>query len=511
MNIHLKKICVPGSPILILALLALSASVGAAASCPDLASAQLEHARIDSAALEAPGQFVPPGGMGSGPSVYSNLPEFCRVTATLTPSPDSNIKIEVWMPTENWNGKYQAVGNGGWAGSISYTAMAEALERGYATSSTDTGHVGGRGQFALGHPEKLVDYAERSVHQMALKSKMLIEDFYGRAPQYSYFVGCSTGGKQGLTEAQRYPNDFDGIVAGAPANYMIHLHLWSIYVNNLAHRTPASFLDAKDLQVLKAGVMAQCDALDGVEDGVLGNPHECHFDPQLVACESASSQNCLNPPKVVTARSAYTPAKTATGQLVFPSFEPGSEASWTFLMGKKANDIPADTFRYVIFKDPAWDPTTLDLNVDTEKADKIDNGLNNAIDPNLTPFFKHGGKLLMYHGWNDGLIAPGNSINYYNSVAAKLGGVSKIDNNMRLFMVPGMDHCRGGDGPNSFDAVSVIEQWREEQKAPTEIIASHRTDGEVDRTRPLCKYPEVAVYNGSGSTDDAANFSCRVQ
>lgn len=489
---------------------------GLAATCESLASLKLPDTQITSAAVIAPGAFEVPGaangkgGKGKGPNPYANLPSFCRVTATLTPSKDSDIKVEVWLPTNNWNGKYQAVGNGGWAGTISYTAMATAIERGYATSSTDTGHVGGRGTFALDHPEKLIDYAYRSEHEMAVKSKSVIESFYGSPIRYAYWVGCSTGGKQGLTEAQRYPNDFDGIVAGAPANYMIHLHAWSLWVYQAVHKTPNSFLENAHLQTLHAAALKACDALDGVTDGVIENPKKCKFDPAVTLCASGATTGCLNADQVAAAKQIYTAATNPRNKAeIFPPLEPGSEMSWGILAGKNPADVAADTFRFVMFKDPNWDAMKLDF-ADIDKFDKIDNGLNNAINPDLSTFFGHQGKLLMYHGWNDQLIAPGNSINYYNSVAKKLGGVSRIDQSMRLFMAPGMQHCNGGDGPNSFDALTLMEQWVEQGKAPDKMIASHSTQGQVDRTRPLCVYPATAVYNGSGDTNDAANFSCKL-
>ncbi len=488
---------------------------GIAATCDSLASLKLQDATITSAAVVAPGAFQVPsadgkGGKGKGPNPYAALPSFCLVTATLTPSKDSDIKVEVWLPAAGWNGKYQAVGNGGWAGTISYPAMATALASGYATSSTDTGHVGGRGTFALDHPEKLIDYAYRSEHEMVVKAKSVIERFYGSPIRYSYWVGCSTGGKQGLTEAQRYPNDFDGIVAGAPANYMIHLHAWSLWVYQAVHMTPNSFLETAHLQTLHAAALKACDSLDKVTDGVIENPRRCKFDPAVTLCAAGATTNCLNADQVAAAKQIYTAATNPRNKAeIFPPLEPGSELSWGILAGRNPADVAADTFRFVMFKDPNWDAMKLDF-AEIDRFDKIDNGLNNAINPDLSKFFGHNGKLLMYHGWNDQLIAPGNSINYYNSVANKLGGVAKIDNSMRLFMAPGMNHCNGGDGPNSFDAVTLMEQWVEQGKAPGVMIASHSTQGQVDRTRPLCKYPATAVYSGSGSTNEAANFSCKL-
>lgn len=500
----------------LLSAICLGASLQAVgATCESLAGLKFADAKVDLAAVVEAGAFqepVAPGakGKGKGANPYANLPAFCRVTATLTPSKDSDIKIEVWLPTSGWNNKYEAVGGGGWAGVISYSAMAQAIARGYASSSTDTGHVGGRGTFAMDHPEKLIDYAYRSEHEMVVKAKDVIKSFYGSAPKYSYWVGCSTGGKQGLTEAQRYPMDFDGIVAGAPANYMIHLHAWSIWVYQAVHKTPNSFLAPADLQTLHAAALKACDSIDGVTDGVIENPRKCKFDPSVTACANGATTGCLNPDQITAAKQIYSAAvNPRTKAEIFPPLEPGSELQWGILAGRAPADVAADTFRFVMYKDEKWDPMSLNFDADIERADKIDNGLNNAINPDLSKFFGHKGKLLMYHGWNDQLIAPGNSINYYNSVAKKLGGVSKIDQNMRLFMVPGMAHCNGGEGPNTFDALTLMEQWVEQGKAPDQMIASRSTQGKVDRTRPLCVYPKEAVYNGSGSTDEAANFSCK--
>jgi len=532
--------------ILFLTILSVLALPSMAATCESLASLKLPNTTITMAETVAAGAFVQPGGGGrggaakgapggapvgakgdgapkgvpggggakggpGGGNAFASLPAFCRIAATLAPTPDSDIKIEVWLPVSGWNGKYEAVGNGGWAGTITYAAMGTAVGRGYASSSTDTGHVGGSANFVPGHPEKLIDYAYRSEHEMVVKSKALIEAFYGSPARYSYWVGCSTGGKQGLTEAQRYPNDFDGIIAGAPANYMIHLHVWSVWVNQVVHETPGSLLPAAKLAVLHDGVIAACDALDKVKDGVIEDPTKCHFDPKTIMCKDADGPTCLTAAQAESARKLYTaPLNPRTKKEVFPTFAPGSELAWTTLAGNTPASVATDTFRYWISNnDPNWDYMKLNLDKDVENADKIDNHLNNATDPNLKPFFGRKGKLLMYHGWNDQLIAPQNSINYYNSVVKEVGNSAK--DSMKLFMAPGMQHCNGGAGPNTFDALTLMEQWVEQGKAPEKMIASHSTQGTVDRTRPLCTYPQVAQYNGSGSTDDAANFSCKAQ
>ncbi len=489
------------------ALLVGAVSPGMAASCESLASLDLPNTTITSAALVPAGGFIAPGRVAA---MVLDLPAFCRVAATVKPTTNSEIKIEVWLPAAGWNGKYQAVGNGGWGGSIVYNDLMAALRRGYATSSTDTGHTGGSASFALGHPEKLIDYAYRSEHEMTLKAKALIEKFYGNPAKYAYWNSCSSGGKQGVTEAQRYPGDYDGIVAGAPANYMTHLQAARLWIAQAVHKDPASYIPPEKYAVIHNAVLEACDALDGVKDGLLEDPTRCHFDPAVLECKNGDGPSCLTAPQVDAAKKIYGPARNPrTGEEIFPGMEPGSELLWSRLAGPQPISLATDAFKYVIFQDPNWDYLKLNFDEDIAYADKVDAGINNAIDPNLRPFFTHGGKLLMYHGWSDQQIPPRSSVNYFNSVVKAAGGPKEAAGSVRLFMVPGMGHCGGGDGPNTFDMVSAMEQWVEKGKAPERIVAAHLTNGAADRTRPLCPYPQVAVYKGTGSTDDAANFVCK--
>jgi len=476
-------------------LFALGPAIAAAGTCESLSSLSLPNAAISSVKAEVAGA----------------LPAFCRVALTLKPSSDSDIKVEVWLPATGWNQKYEAVGNGGWAGSISYAAMEEALRQGYATSSTDTGHSGAGGNFAFHHPEKVIDYAYRSEHEMVVKAKAVIQAFYGNAPRLSYWNGCSSGGKQGLDEAQRYPGDFDGIVAGAPAVNWTGRAAQSIWVAQAVHKDEASYIPPAKYPVIHKGVLEACDALDGVKDGVLEDPRLCKFDPKTVECKGGDAASCLSAPQVEAARKIYTPlTNPRTQRLIFPAQERGSEMGWQNLAGPQPLGISNDYFKYVVFEDPNWDYRTLNFDSDIARAEKVDNGTINAMNPNLQPFFQHGGKLLQYHGWGDQQISPGSSVLYYNSVLEALGGASKVSGSYRLFMVPGMGHCRGGDGTDSFDSMKALEQWVEQGKAPEKIVASRVRNGAVDRTRPLCPYPQVASYTGSGSTDDAANFVCKV-
>jgi feruloyl esterase len=493
-------------------LLAGAAPVWAAVSCESLKSIALPDTTITLAENVGEGQFTMPAGPvrpGVPAPNLSRLPAFCRVAATLAPSKDSDIRIEVWMPAAGWNGKFQAVGNGGWNGNIVYPSLARALEHGYATASTDTGHQGASGKFALGHPEKLIDFGYRAVHEMTVKAKAIVAAYYGDGPKVSYWNGCSSGGKQGLKEAQRYPADFDGIIAGAPANNWTNQMVQGVWIAQFAHKTEGSLIPPSKYPLIHKAVLEACDALDGLKDGLLEDPGRCRFDPKVLACKGEDSAECLTAAQVETARKMYEPTKNSrTGQVIFPQMEPGGELGWAGLAGAQPFQIPVDHFRYVVFKDPEWDWHALNFDSDVALATRLDHDTIDAIDPNLKEFFGRGGKLLMYHGWNDQLIAPRNAINYYKSVMDTVGAARTTDS-MRLFMAPGMGHCSGGEGPFAFDPMNVIETWVEKGKAPDQIVAAHNTQGKPDRTRPLCPYPQIAKYKGSGSIDDAASFTCK--
>jgi feruloyl esterase len=481
--------------------------------CEQLKSLKLENAAIASAVSVAAGPFQSPATPQSPAAPGPILPAYCRVAATLTPSSDSDIKIEVWLPSlDAWNGKYLAVGGGGFVGSINYNGMASALQDGYVTSSTDTGHVGGNADFALGHPEKIVDFAYRAVHEMTIKAKAIIAAHYGRSTRLSYFSGCSTGGRQGLMEAQRYPEDFDGIIAGAPANNQAHLSAWRFNVETKAARDPANIVPAAKTTLLNRAVLGACDALDGVKDGLLTDPRMCRFDPSVLACKAGSSNDCLTGPQIEMVKMAYAPALKQNGDLIYPGLTLGGETGWALLSNPnpERNGIDFGMYGYVVHQDPNWDWRTFDIERDAQLADeKV--GYNDAINPDLSAFKARGGKLLIYHGWNDGgsggAISPLNSINYYSSVLNKMG--RNQGNWLRLFMVPGMAHCGGGPGPNQFNILAALERWRESGAAPDQIIASRVTNNRVDMTRPLCPFPEISTYKGVGSTNDATNFVCK--
>lgn len=454
-----------------------------------------------------------PANAKQAPPNFSDLPAFCRVAVTLRPSSDSDIKMEVWMPVANWNGKLEGNGNGGWTGSINPATLATGLRRNYATAMSDTGHEGGSGSFALGHPEKLIDFGYRSTHAMTVIAKEIVKAYYGREPGLAYFNGCSAGGKQGLTEAQLFPTDYNGIIAGAPGNNWTHMMAQIVWVAQAVHKNDASYIPPAKYPAIHQAVLAACDAKDGLKDGLIEDPTKCKFDPKTIQCKRNDADWCLTAPQVEAARKIYEPLlNPRTKQEIYPGFEPGSELGWgQYVAGPTASSFATDLFKYVVFKNPGWDYKTLNFDSDIALADKTDNGVNNATDPNLTDFFQHGGKLLQYHGWADQLIAPLNSPEYYMSVEKASGDPAKVDASYRLFMVPGMNHCQGGEGPSNFDMLTALEQWVEQGKAPDRVVASHLSGGKVDRTRPLCPYPQEAVYNGKGSIDDAQSFTCKLR
>jgi feruloyl esterase len=473
--------------------------------CESLFKLASPAASITLAKTVEAGTFAPT----ASTDALSKLPRFCRVSVQLRPGADSDIGVEIWLPMSGWNGKFLAVGSGGWGGSIAYDDMADALRRGYATSATDDGHTGRGAAFIAGHPEKFVDFAYRAEHGMAVEAKRLIKAFYGREARYSYWNGCSGGGREGLLQAYRYPDEFDGIVAGDPAN--MRRNAWALWLAVQTFKDPAAVIPPEKYPAIHRAVLDACDADDGLRDGLIDDPPSCHVDFKTLACKGADGPDCLTPRQVQTAQTITSPAVTTAGQVVFPRLEPGTELRWDRLAGgPRPADLFVDQFRYVVYQNPDWDWRSFDLERDSARANAADRDID-ELDPHLAAFAKHGGKLLMYHGWADQQVAPGSSIEFYNSVLKESADSVRSPNWIRLFMVPGMGHCTGGEGPDTFDAISVIERWVEKGEAPARIIAAHSTAGKVDRTRPLCPYPQAARYTGAGSIDEASNFTCRTR
>ena len=489
----------------VVVLAAFSPSVAAAATCESLMSLAVPRGTATLAQSVAPGAFTPPSGRAGGPpggvSPFAKLAGFCRVALTLKPAPRSDIKAEVWLPSSGWNGKLQVVGNGGFAGTISYAAMATALAAGYAAASTDTGHTGPSSN-TFANEDVLTDFAHRAIHETTVAAKSTVGGFYGNAPRVSYFSGCSTGGRQALTAAQRYPEDFDGIVAGAPASYTTKQAFGQLWFYQLLAE-PASALPREKLLVLHDAVLNACDTLDGAKDGVLENPLACTFDPGVLACKQGSDPaSCLSAPQVEAVRKIYVGASnTKTGEKVFAGLERGSELGWSPVPVGYA----VDYFKYIVFKDPSWDPKSLNFDSHLAESTKPANAVFDANDSNLNRFTGRGGKLIMYQGWAEPGIPPGNIVTYYGNVQKQTKNAA---DGVRLFMVPGMGHCGGGNGASTFDMAAALDAWRDGGKAPEQVNASRVRDGKVDRTRPLCAWPKIARYKGTGSIDDAASFTC---
>lgn len=503
----------------------------AAVTCESLSSLKLPETTITAAQSIPAGTYTAPDGQ-----VFPNMPAFCRVAATLTPTSDSDIGIEVWMPASTWNGKFEGVGNGGFGGAISYSAMAPAVQLGYAATSTDTGHVGSSydGSFALGHPQKIIDFGYRSIHLMTVRGKQISDAFYGGNPKHSYFDGCSTGGRQALMEAQRFANDYDGIIAGDPVAYYTHHHVGgNLWVVRQMFNDPASTVFTTQDTLLGNAVNAACDGLDGVVDGVLNDPRLCHYNPEKLLCQGSKKPPiCLTAEQVEAVKNIWTgPDQIVHQRDYYPPFERGGEADgWPFSISPEPPpaqqtdhhaEIGIPFFEYFVFDNPDWDFRTFNWISDPAYVENkvVVSGQTlasvlNSINPDLSQFQAHGGKLIQYHGFSDPEVPPLTSINYFESVVSFPDESTQwTQEYYRLFMVPGMNHCKGGPGANVFDMLTPLVQWVEDDVAPSRIIATHYVNNDptqsVQFTRPLCSYPQEAVYKGSGNTNDAANFVCK--
>ena len=365
--------------------------------------------------------------VGAGQAPFGAPRAFCRVQVTVTPTADSDIKVEVWMPLQGWNGRLLAVGNGDAGGAISYGAMKNALRRGYATSSTDTGHTGNSMAFALGHRQKYVDFGYRSSHEMTVKAKAIIDAFYGTPPLRSYWNGCSQGGRQGITEAARYPSDFDAIIAGAPAIDYMRLHAARMALNLFVHRSEGSYIPPEKYPTIHRAVLEACDAVDGLTDGLIQDPTRCGFDPGVLACTSGDAPSCLTASQVETARGMYSPIKSS-GQTVSPALlQPGSELEWGRLAGPEPLRNAVEPFKYVVFNDPTWDWRSFSLSKDLPRALRVDGDVINLTNPDLGAFFDRGGKLMMYHGWADPQVTPPTACSISNRCSKRLASSGSVD------------------------------------------------------------------------------------
>jgi feruloyl esterase len=484
--------------------------------CEDLKSITVANTTIAGAEIVAAGAFKPPVPGFPGIVVdYSKMPAFCRVIGSIKPSADSDIRFELWLPGEGWNGKFMQTGNGGAAGSIVYDSLVDPLVRGYAVANTDTGHQGGGGDFAwaFDHPEKVTDYAYRAVHELTIAGKAITTARYGRSPEKAYWNGCSTGGRQGLKEAQRFPEDYDAIIAGAPASNWSPLMSLSILIQR---NIGPEGLGVDKLVILKEAAIATCDASDGVKDRVIADPGKCTFDPVSTQCRNGQTGPCLSEKEVAAARRIYAGVVNKAGEILMPGTGPGSEPLWVAYASPQFG-IGTSYFRNLVARNPTWDPATFDVDRDLTRAEQVDGGVHDAMNPDLSAFITRGGKLITYHGTTDGLIPHSNSVNYYRSVAARLGE-DAIKDRVMLYLIPGMDHCFGGEGAFAIDWLTALEEWTEKGKTPGALPATHpaMTPGPPGAppspgkafTRLACPYPQVARYKGSGDEADAASFAC---
>jgi feruloyl esterase len=486
-----------------------SAQAASGDPCAGLAQARLTDGQVLSAQTVSAGAFRTPGAAETPGD--ASLPAFCRVQARLTPSASSDVRIEVWLPASGWNGRFQGVGNRGWGGVINYALLKDALTAGYAAASTDTGHDGRGASFALGQPEKVVDSGYRAVHVMTVAGKELVARFYGRSATWAYFNGCSLGGRQALSEVQRYPDDYHGVVAGSPANNLSALYSARLAMARSVHRSSSSAIPQAKAELLHRAVLAACDGRDGVTDGVVDEPRSCRFDPQVLQCSGAAADTCLTAEQVATARSLYGDVRhPETNALLSTGLMPGVEHRWSAVAGPEPDDNSLDFFRFVVLQDPTWNWQGADFWPAVDRALAKSGPVLDAVNPDIDAFVQRGGRLLMYHGWADPQTPPGNTIAYRRAVGERIGE-TRAAASIRLFMAPGVGHCSGGDGPDTFDPVAALVRWVEEGVAPERLEAALVRDGKKVRTRPLCTEGAVAVWDGRGDTNVAASFSCVAQ
>jgi len=512
----------------------LAARAAPADGCESLAHRSFDSATVTDAAAVAPPFSVT--GMDPPKPTEVSRP-FCRVQGTIRPTADSDIRFEVWLPpVAAWNGKVQGVGNGGFAGSLIYPSMNRALEAGYAVSATDTGHTGSAiaSSWALGHPEKITDFGWRAIHVTAVAARAVVAAYYGRDPAHAYFVGCSDGGREALMEAQRFPEDYDGIVAGAPANDWVPLVATAVWDEQALAATPESAIPPAKLPAITRAVLSACHGPDGyVED-----PMSCRFDPGALECKSGDADTCLTAPQVATLRRIYGGPHDPAGAPVFPGFTPGSEAgpvAWPlWITGAGGNGqgslqlaFGRGFFGDFVFAKSDWDYRTMNFGPDLALADKRTGLAVNATSTDLSRFRARGGRLIQYHGWDDPAIPPMSSVMYYGAVAKRFGGVQETQAFYRLFMAPGMQHCGRGPGPNAVggvfglpapahdarqDVVAALAHWVEDKVPPEQIVATLYHDNDPSKgiaaQRPWCAFPSAARYAGQGDRSKADSFAC---
>ena len=472
-------------------------------SCESLAMVALPNTTIESAAVDSSNSGI------------------CRVTAATT-HPPAGDKVTIWIaiPTSNWNGRFVGEGGGGFSGG-SAGAVNAPVALGYASGSTDTGHAGGSGSFALdsnGHLnwQSIRDNAHVGIHDMTVTGKALTQAMYGAGPKYSYWYGCSTGGRQGLMEAERYPQDYNGIVAGAPAINWPKLIMQSIWgtVQEIAANNP---VPPCKLAAATAAAISACDAIDGVKDGVIEDPERCHYDPKELIGTSAGECGTFTQADADIIRKIWEGPRRLDGSPLWYGQTRGADLA--ALAGTRGTPPKVQPFtftndwlKYWITENPQFDASTLTPEAYQRYWDQSVEEFGTVIgtdNPDLSAFRDRGGKVIWWHGGADQLITPDGSIDFYKRVLQRMGGAQKTSEFLRFFLAPGVGHCGGGAGPSPYGQLDAVLSWVEDSKAPASLTAARRDQtGAITRSKPLCQYPQVAKYKGSGSTDEAANFTC---
>lgn len=533
------------------ALLAAAQLAMAQNTCDALKNLKLDHGEVVAAKWVETGTIQVQVGY---PPKAASLPvkRHCEIAVVSRPTSDSVINFTLWLPPqEDWNGKYLQLGSGGWGGSIQPEEFIGPIAGGFAVAATDDGHQnkdaldGLTPNWALGHPEKVIDFGYRALHETAVMSKTAMQGYFSKPASQAYFMGCSDGGREALMEAERYPEDFNGIVAGAPANHWTH-HFAGFVWNELAlNAKPESRISPGQLPAIERAALEACDELDGVKDGLIEDPRKCHFDPSVLLCRGAPTADCLTQPQIDAVKLIYAgPRNPKTGEEVYPGFEPGGEAeagnwvTWILPLPEVSqNSVQSffgnGFFSLVVHEDPKWDWHTMDFDRDVKAADEKDAPIINSYNPDLRTFRDHGGKLIQYHGWSDAAISPRDSIEFYEKVTAfltsnpdpRVPDAKDVQGFYRLFMVPGMGHCTGGPGPTSFgndapeagtpidadhNVLLALDRWVTQGVVPEKLIGSGKSGGAapVKITRPLCPYPKVARYKGQGDSNAADSFEC---
>lgn len=480
--------------------------------CAGLSGHAVGGARIASAKFIEAGTKLAPLNIPSASS-------FCQVRASISPAPTSKIEIEIWLPTR-WNHKLLGLGGSGFSGGLVLAGLTfpKPVSEGFVTMATDAGHeVTEPPLWALRQPERIIDYGYRANHLGALVAKALAARYYGERAKRAYFDGCSNGGRDALMLAQRFPKDYDGIIAGAPASNLVALMANFANYRSLIEKLPPDSLTPK-IPLLHEAALRACDALDGLKDGLIDNADSCHFDPAVLSCKPGQdSKSCLSAAEVATIRTLYQGSRTSDGRLVHAGQEPGSEYLWTDWWTKPKStggEFAPYFFGYLVYDNPNWTMASFNLDRDWAAAHKKLSGVLDATDTDLRPFVRGGGKLLIYQGWDDQAVGPDNTIAYYTAASRKLGAQ---EGNIRLFMVPGMGHCFDGNGFTSADFLAAMDHWVESGIGPQRIVAEKPVNYMLSllgvpakplMTRPLCAWPKAARYTGKGSVKDENSFVC---